>query len=198
VKLIVGLGNPGLKYAGTRHNVGFAVVDVLASRWDVSLAAEKFHGWFGLCQTPGERVALLKPTTFMNRSGRAVLAVGRFYKLALSDLLVVSDDLALPLGRLRMRVRGSAGGHNGLQDIADRLGTDDWCRLRIGIGEPIGDPVAYVLERFRNDEEAMMRRAHERAADAVACWMEHGADLAMTRFNGDLPPKGDEGAASDG
>ena len=196
--MIVGLGNPGLKYAGTRHNIGFAVVDVLASRWDVSLTTEKFHGWFGLCQTCGERVALLKPTTFMNRSGRAVLAAGRFYKLALSDLIVVSDDLALPLGRLRMRVRGSAGGHKGLQDIVDRLGTDDWCRLRIGIGDRIGDPVAYVLDRFREDEEVVMRRAHERAAYAAVCWMEDGADLAMTRFNGDLPPNDDEGAASDG
>ncbi len=189
MKLIVGLGNPGPKYAGTRHNVGFEVVDVLASRWGISLTAEKFHGWFGLHRVYGERVVLLKPMTYMNRSGRAVAGAGRFYKLELGDLLVISDDMALPLGCLRMRVRGSAGGHKGLQDIVDQLGTDDWSRLRVGIGEPVGDPTAYVLNRFTEDEETIVKRAEQRAADAVECWMQHGADLAMTRFNG--PPETD-------
>ena len=124
MKLIVGLGNPGAKYAGTRHNAGFEVVDTLASRWQISLASEKFNAWFGKGVIHGEPVGLLKPTTFMNRSGRAVVAAGRFYKLGLEDLLVVSDDLALAVGRLRIRAGGSAGSHKGLQDVIDRMGTD--------------------------------------------------------------------------
>ena len=187
MKLIVGLGNPGPQYAGTRHNVGFDVVDVLASRWDISLSAEKFHGWFGTGEVRGQRVALLEPTTFMNNSGRAILAAGRFYKLEIEQLLVVSDDLALPLGRLRVRVSGSAGSHKGLQDIIDRLGSEAWCRLRIGIGEPVGDPTVYVLSRFDEAEEAVIQCVRQRAADAVECWVENGPDLTMTRFNADPP-----------
>ncbi len=183
MKLIVGLGNAGPQYVGTRHNVGFEVVDILASRWRVSLGSEKFHGWFGQADVGGERVALLKPTTLMNRSGQAVVAAGRFYKLELADLLVIADDLALPLGRLRMRAGGSSGSHKGLQDIIDRVGSDAWCRLRIGIGEALGDAAAYVLSCFDKTEQAIMDRATERAADAGECWIENGAELTMTRFN---------------
>ena len=189
MKLIVGLGNPGREYAGTRHNVGYDVIDVLASRWNISLATEKFHGWFGDGEIRGKRAVLLKPLTFMNRSGRAVLAAGRFYKLDPQDLLVISDDMALPLGRLRMRARGSGGGHNGLEDIVDRLGTNEWCRLRIGIGEPIGVPTAYVLSRFTEQEKPLVQRSREHSADAVECWLVDGVDLAMIRFNGDVPPE---------
>ena len=185
MKLIVGLGNPGTKYTGTRHNVGFDVVDLLASRWGISLAVEKFHAWFGKGQIKDEPVVLLKPTTFMNRSGSAVLDAGRFYKLEMEDLLVVADDLALPTGRLRMRPWGSAGSHKGLQDIIDRVGTDRWCRLRLGIGAAVGDPSAYVLGRFDECEETLIKGALKGAADAVECWLEHGVDLTMTRFNGD-------------
>ena len=185
MKLIVGLGNPGPTHAGTRHNTGFDVVDVLASRWRIPLAAEKFHGWFGSGDICGERVVLLKPTTYMNRSGRSVAAAGRFYKLELGQLLVISDDVALPVGRLRMRAGGSAGGHKGLQDIIDRVGDDQWCRLRIGIGGPIGEPARYVLGRFDAEEESVMLPARQRAADAAECWVEHGAELTMTRFNAD-------------
>lgn len=187
MKLIVGLGNPGPKYAGTRHNAGFEVVDILAARWGVGMATEKFHAWYGDGELAGQRVVLLKPTTYMNRSGRAVVAAGRFFKLDLSELLVISDDVALPVGRLRMRAEGSAGGHNGLQDILDRLGSEVWCRLRIGVGEPVGGYTPHVLGRFDSGEEDLMRRARQRAADAVTCWIEHGVDLAMTRFNGDPP-----------
>lgn len=187
MKLIVGLGNPGAKYDGTRHNVGFEVVNALATRWQVSMASEKFHGWFGDGTFAMERVALLKPTTWMNRSGQAVLAAGRFYKLDLADLLVITDDLALPLGRLRMRGSGSSGGHKGLQDILDRVGSDAWCRLRIGIDEALGDSSSHVLGRFAPDERAVVARSVLHACDAVECWMEHGVDLAMTRYNGDPP-----------
>ena len=187
MKLIVGLGNPGTKYAGTRHNVGFDVVDVLASRWEVDLSVEKFHAWFGIGEYADERVVLLKPTTFMNRSGRAVVAAGRFYRLEVEDLLVVTDDLALPRGRLRLRAQGSSGGHNGLQSVVDRVGSDEWCRLRIGIGAALGSPTVHVLSRFDEEEEVVMRRARDFAADAVECWITHGVDLAMTRYNGDPP-----------
>ena len=188
MKLIVGLGNPGPQYAGTRHNVGFDVLTRLAVRWNIDLTAEKFHASFGLGDAAGERVVLLKPTTFINRSGRAVVAAGRFYKLELERLLVIADDLALPLGRLRMRAGGSSGSHNGLQDVIDRLGTNDWCRLRIGIGAARSNPTAYVLGRFDASEEIVIEQARERAADAVECWIQHGVESAMTRFNGDPPP----------
>jgi len=189
VKLIVGLGNPGRQYSGTRHNVGFDVVDVLAWRSGISMTVEKFHGWFGKGEIHGEPVVLLKPTTFVNRSGRAVSAAGRFYKLESGDLMVVSDDTALPPGRVRIRKGGSAGGHNGLQDIIDFLGTSDWSRLRVGTGEPFGDPSTYVLSRFADDEIEVMDRARRWAADALECWIERGVDTAMNRYNGDPPPE---------
>lgn len=160
---------------------------MLAGRWRISLAAEKFHGWFGQGEVGGERVALLKPTTLMNRSGQAVMAAGRFYKLELADLLVIADDLALPVGRLRMRAGGSSGSHKGLQDIIDRVADDEWCRLRIGIGEALGDTAGYVLGRFTEAEQDMMERATQKAADAVQCWIENGPELTMTRFNADPP-----------
>ena len=183
VKLIVGLGNPGKQYEQTRHNVGFCVIDVLARRWQIDMATEKFHGWFGSGAIKGEKAVLLKPTTFMNRSGQAVLPAGRFYRAELGDLLVVLDDLALPLGRIRLRGNGSAGGQKGLADIINRLGSDAFSRLRIGIGQPIGDSSSYVLSRFGDDEAAEAKRSYERAADAVECWIAEGLDAAMTKFN---------------
>jgi len=189
VKLIVGLGNPGVRYEHTRHNVGFDVVDLLATRWQVRVATEKFHGWFGKGEIAGASAVLLKPTTLMNRSGRAVVAAGRFYKLELADLMVVVDDLALPVGRVRVRMGGSSGGHNGLQDIIDRAGSDAWCRTRIGIGAPVGGPVRYVLGRFDPQEEEVMGPTRERGADAVECWVTHGVHETMNRFNGD-PTRG--------
>ena len=185
MKLIIGLGNPGPKYAGTRHNVGFDVVDELSRRHAIHMDAEKFHAWFGKGVIQGEPVVLLKPTTYMNRSGQAVQSAGRFYKLSLDDLLVMTDDMALPTGRLWMRVRGSSGNHNGLQDVIDRVGDDAWCRLRIGIGDPVGNPSVYVLSRFSESEGEVMSAARQRAADAAECWIEHGAELTMTRFNGE-------------
>ena len=183
MKLIVGLGNPGPKYAGTRHNAGFDVVDELAKRWFIGIGAEKFHGWFGVGEFRGERVGLLKPTTYMNRSGQAVLAAGQFYKLELADLLVVVDDHALPVGKLRIRKSGSSGGHNGLEDIVTRLGTEDWCRLRMGIGEKFGDPKVFVLTPFGESEKPVIKAAIAKAADAVECWVGEGPDQAMNKFN---------------
>lgn len=185
MKLIVGLGNAGPKYTDTRHNIGFDVVEILARQAGIELNVEKFHACFGTGEISGQRVVLMKPTTLMNRSGQSVQAAGRFYKLQYCDILVVVDDLALPVGRLRMRSEGSAGGHNGLQDIIDRLGDDNWSRLRIGIGQPLGDASAYVLQRFSKKDEEIIRPACERAADAVRCWITDGPDLTMTRYNGE-------------
>ena len=184
VKLIVGLGNPGTKYAGTRHNVGFRVIDELASRSGIDTQQEKFHGWFGKGVIRREPALLLKPTTFMNRSGQAVLAAGRFYRLEIADLVVVSDDLALPTGRMRIRPGGSAGSHRGLQDIINRLGTDEFARLRIGIGGAIGDAADYVLSRFDAEEEAIIEKVVPRSADAIECWITSGPEETMNRFNG--------------
>ncbi len=184
MKLIVGLGNPGSQYAGTRHNAGFRVIDELAKRWDIRTRAEKFHGWFGKGRIGDESVVLLQPITFMNRSGQAVLAVGRFYRLEVSDLLVASDDLALGLGRLRLRPGGSAGSHRGLRDIINRLGTNEFARLRIGIGSAIGDAADYVLSRFTAEEEPLVETAVSRAADAAECWLKSGVEETMNRYNG--------------
>jgi len=184
VKLIVGLGNPGPRYEATRHNVGFRVIDELAARWGIDMGRERFHAWAGAGRVQDEAVWLLKPTTFMNRSGQALDAAGRFFRLALTDLLVVTDDFALPLGRIRFRAGGSAGGHNGLADIVNRVGTEEFARLRIGIGEAVGDPASFVLERFTARQERIVRAAVERAADAVECWMTSGSEATMNRFNG--------------
>ena len=184
MKLIAGLGNPGTKYAATRHNVGFRIIDELASRWNIDTAPEKFHAWFGKGLIGQEPVVLLKPTTFMNRSGQAVAAAGRFYRLEFADLVVVLDDLALPPGQLRLRPAGGAGSHRGLQDIIDRAGTEEFARLRIGIGHALGDAAAYVLSRFGEDEQAIMQRVIARAADAIEYWITHGAEETMNRYNG--------------
>lgn len=183
MKLIVGLGNPGKSYAGTRHNVGFRVVDALARRWRIEMAAEKFHAWFGKGEVAGASAVLLKPTTFMNRSGQAVLAAGRFYRLELPDVLVVYDDTALDLGRLRLRKKGSAGGHNGLADVLTRLGTEEIFRLRVGIGAPLGGLTPYVLGSFSASEEEVVERVFPRAADAIERWVTDGPDAAMNAFN---------------
>lgn len=183
MKLIVGLGNPGPKYDRTRHNVGFRVVDELARRWGQSLTQEKFHAWFAKGRLGDQEVALLKPTTFMNRSGQSVLAAGRFFQIELFDLLVISDDLALPVGRLRIRAKGSSGGQKGLQDIIERLGTSDFARLRLGIGAAVGDPTDYVLTRFDPQEEELIDQTCRAAADAVECWVSQGTEAAMNRYN---------------
>lgn len=183
MRLIVGLGNPGSRYEKTRHNVGFRVVDCLARTWQIGMDREKFHAWFGSGVIDGESVALLEPTTFMNRSGQAVAAACRFHQSSASDLLVISDDVALPCGRIRLRPGGSAGGHNGLQDVIDRMGSNEFARLRVGIDAPPGDQVGHVLSPFAPDENPIMDRAVERAAQAVVCWMTDGLDRAMNRFN---------------
>ena len=185
MKLVVGLGNPGSKYEGTRHNIGFEVVDRLAEGGSGARFTRKFDGLVAENEIDFRRVLLLKPETFMNLSGRSVGQALRFYKLELSDLFVVCDDLSLPLGKLRIRGGGSDGGQKGLRDIAAQLGTEEFARLRVGIGErgPI-DAVDFVLSRFRTAERAVIDDAVILATQAVAVWVTQGLAAAMNRFNG--------------
>jgi len=187
MKLVVGLGNPGSKYHGTRHNIGFELVDRLARGGSDAAFARKFDGSLAEVEIDFRRVLLLKPETFMNLSGRSVGQAVRFFKLPVSDLLVVCDDLSLPLGKLRLRPAGSDGGQKGLRDIAANLGTDQYPRLRIGIGENHDiDAVDFVLTRFRNSERPIIDDALILASQAVAVWVTQGMDAAMNRFNGPI------------
>ena len=186
MKLVAGLGNPGAKYAGTRHNIGFLAVEQVARVNGADAWKEKFDGLAADCWIAGERVALLKPMTFMNRSGAAVRKAFDFHKLEAADVLVVCDDFALPLGRLRLRGSGSAGGQNGLKDVIAQLGTDVVPRLRVGIGEPPPriDPADFVLSGFRPAEQAEADDAVIAAGLAIEAWASGGLAAAMNRFNG--------------
>jgi PTH1 family peptidyl-tRNA hydrolase len=181
IRLVVGLGNPGAEYNRTRHNVGFDVVDRLASEWGLTWQHSK--SWHALW-AKGERAILVKPTSYMNRSGEPLSAVANFYKIAPVEILVVLDDLALELGRLRVRTEGGTGGHNGLESIIVHLGTEAIPRLRIGIGAaPSEGAVDYVLGRFFDEERQVVEKAVERAADAVKCAIDKGVLSAMNLFN---------------
>ncbi len=186
MKLIVGLGNPGQQHEHTRHNIGFVVLDRLARRYAPGeIARSKFHGAVLDAHINGQRVLLLKPTTFMNRSGQSVAEAIQFYRLdAGSNLLVVVDDVALGCGMIRLRSDGGAGGHNGLTDIEQKLAMQEYSRLRIGIDAPGDIPQSnYVLGRFRPDQQELVEPALETAVDAAVCWSLHGIDEAMNRFN---------------
>jgi peptidyl-tRNA hydrolase, PTH1 family len=185
IKLVVGLGNPGSKYQGTRHNIGFELVDRLARGGSTASFSSKFEGQLADIEIDFRRVLLLKPETFMNLSGRSVGQAVRFYKLSLADVLVVCDDLSLPVGKLRLRPGGSDGGQKGLRDITAHLGTDQFPRLRIGIGANDDiDAVDYVLSRFRSAERTAIDDSLILASQAVAVWVTQGIDAAMNRFNG--------------
>jgi PTH1 family peptidyl-tRNA hydrolase len=186
-KLVVGLGNPGSKYEKTRHNIGFEVIDRLAEGGTGVRFTRKFDSLIAETEIDFRRVSLLKPETFMNLSGRAVASALRFYKLELADLLVVCDDLSLPLGKLRIRGGGSDGGQKGLRDITAHLGSEDFARLRIGIGIGERGPVDaadFVLSRFRSAERPIIDDALILAEQAVAVWTTQGLAAAMNRFNG--------------
>lgn len=186
-KLVVGLGNPGSRYEGTRHNVGFGVVDRLAAGGSGARFSRKFDGLLAETEIDFHRVLLHKPETFMNLSGRSVGQVMQFYKLELADLLVICDDLSLPLGKLRIRGGGSDGGQKGLRDITAHLGSENFARLRIGIGDrgPI-DASDFVLSRFRAAELPVMDDASILATQAVAVWVTQGLPATMNRFNGPM------------
>lgn len=184
MKIIVGLGNPGPRYAGTRHNVGFVVLDELARRLNTGFTLAKYHGVIAEARVAGEKVLLLKPETFMNLSGQSVARAVRYNAVERDDLLVALDDVELPVGRLRLRAQGSAGGHNGLKSIIEHLGDDRFPRLRLGVGrEAGGDLVNHVLGRFTPDERIDAERMVPLAADAVMVFIEQGLERAMSEYN---------------
>jgi peptidyl-tRNA hydrolase, PTH1 family len=193
MKVIVGLGNPGAKYAGTRHNVGFEVVDYLAAAPGCTPFREKYEAFVAELKEGDETILLIKPLTFMNLSGRAVRAVLDFYKLPLEQVLVICDDFNLPLGKLRIRAKGSHGGQNGLRNIQEQLGTDGYTRLRIGVGQPgPGDAVDHVLSKFKPGERKAVEDAIAIATQAALTWIRQGAETAMNRFNGGDDPQGEK------
>ena len=185
--LLVCLGNPGDKYENTRHNVGFMVADEVAERQSKPIQRLKFKALTNVLSISGEKVLVMKPITYMNLSGEAVRQAADFYKIPPERVLVVSDDTALPVGRLRIRVKGSAGGHNGLKNIIQHLGTDQFPRLRVGVGEkphPDYDMADWVLGKFTGEDKKKIDASVKRAADAVACILSEGIDRGMGKFNG--------------
>ena len=185
MKLVAGLGNPGAQYRGTRHNVGFEVVDLLAARHGVGFEVAPADALMGRWRRVADVILLVKPTTFMNVSGEAVGGLMRYFKIAPADVLVVSDDVNLPLGRLRARATGTEGGHNGLRSVAQHLGTIDYARLRVGVGrgDTRRDLADHVLARFDADERSGIDDAIARAADAVETWCDDGIARMMNTCN---------------
>ena len=184
--LIVFLGNPGPRYEMTRHNAGFMAADAMAKEKNVNINKARFKALTATCDIGGESVLLMKPQTFMNLSGDAVAQAARFYKIPPEHVIVVSDEISLPIGKLRIRTKGSAGGHNGLKDIIAKLGTDAFPRIRIGVGAPPHpdyDMADWVLSSFKNQDAEDMLAASARAAQAAQCYITQGADRAMNRFN---------------
>lgn len=184
--LLVCLGNPGDKYEGTRHNVGFMVADELGRRGDFPIQRLKYRALTQAATIGGCRVLVMKPVTFMNLSGEAVGEAARFYKIPADHVLVVSDDVSLPVGKLRIRTGGSAGGHNGLKNIIQHLGTDQFPRVKVGVGgkpRPDYDMADWVLGKFQGEDKKLMDDAISRAADAVECYLRDGPTKAMNRFN---------------
>jgi PTH1 family peptidyl-tRNA hydrolase len=185
VKLIAGLGNPGAKYRDTRHNVGFEVVDVLARRHGAEFESAPGEAVFARIRSLADGVLLVKPLTSMNLSGHALAELIRYYRVALPDVLVIVDEVQLPLGRLRARARGSPGGHNGLKSVAGQLGSDEYARLRIGVGrgDDRRDLADHVLARFEPEERETIRTAIQRAADAAEVFATDGIEKVMNTFN---------------
>ena len=183
--LIIGLGNPGTKYISSRHNAGFRFIDLLAKRADIRLNERRAKAVLGRGRIAGQDVVLAKPRTFMNNSGEGVeYLLARFGGVP-SDLLIVYDEMALPVGRIRLRVSGSHAGHNGIRSIISAVHTEGFPRLRIGVGQPPhnGDSIPHVLGRFSKDEEPLIAKAIQDAAAAVQCMLEENIDIAMNRFN---------------
>lgn len=184
--LVVFLGNPGTKYEMTRHNAGFMAGDAMAKAQGAAINRSRFKALTGTCDIGGETVMLMKPQTFMNLSGEAVAQAVSFYKLAPDHVIVVSDEVALPIGKLRIRTKGSAGGHNGLKNIIALLGTDQFPRIRIGVGaapHPDYDMADWVLSSFKGKDAEDILAAAARAAEAVECYITKGADCAMNLYN---------------
>lgn len=181
--LIVGLGNPGKEYENTRHNVGFDVVDMIGKKYNIDINREKFNGAYGEGIIEGEKVILLKPLTYMNLSGESVRGFVNFYKLNSENVIVIHDDISLEVGRLRIRGKGSAGGHNGMKNIILNLGTDLFTRVKIGVGQPQGGLVSHVLGKFVEDDRKLAEKTFEEAIPAVECIIKQGITSAMNSYN---------------
>lgn len=183
MKLVVGLGNPGKKYEGTRHNMGFMAIDLFSEIAQIDIDKEVFSGLLGRGKVFDEDVILFKPTTYMNLSGTAVSQLVHYFKIDVNDIIVVFDDMALTPGNIRLRINGSSGGQKGMQNIIDQLGTKEIKRIRVGIGEPNGDVVDYVLGKPTKDEAPLIEEAIVNAANAIKEALKSGFDKAMNRFN---------------
>ena len=181
--LLACLGNPGREYEGTRHNIGFMAADELARREGVKINKLRYRALAGEIRTGGQRVLVIKPQTYMNLSGEAVKLAGGFYKIPQDRVLVISDDVALPLGKLRIRAGGSAGGHNGLKNIIAHMGTDQFPRIRVGVGAPEHDMIDWVIGKFSPSEQKVVDEAVGRAVDAALCLIARGVQEAQNRYN---------------
>ncbi|MBE6727514.1 MAG: aminoacyl-tRNA hydrolase [Ruminococcaceae bacterium] len=185
--LIVGLGNPGLQYAETRHNAGFMVADRLAEKYGCNFNKNKHNAIFGECNIKESRVLLAKPQTYMNLSGKAVVEIANFYKIPIENIIVIFDDISLDVGRIRVRRKGSHGGHNGMKDIIELMGSDEIARIKVGVGKkphPEYDLKDWVLGKFPKDQQAELQKAIDNACDAVGVIVSSGVDKAMNRYNG--------------
>jgi len=183
---IVGLGNPGAKYEGTRHNVGFNCVDIIAKGHKVKLAKNKYNAYFGEVNISGKRCLIIKPQTFMNLSGEAVAPLLKFYKILTQNSIIIFDDVSLDLGHLRLRRDGSHGGHNGMRNIIEQSGTDDFMRIKIGVGKkphPDYDLADWVLSCFKGDDKVIIEKSIETAALAAECIVSNGIEYAMNKYN---------------
>ena len=184
--LIAGLGNPEAKYDDTRHNAGFAALDYLSGKWGISVSKTKFQGLWGQGEVDSHKVVLLKPLTYMNLSGEAVGEAARFYKVPADHVLVISDDVSLPVGKLRIRKSGSAGGHNGLKNIIQHLGTDAFTRIKVGVGlpdHPDHEMIDWVIGKPMGEYQGALMEALDRAGEAAKVLISDGIDRAMNRFN---------------
>ncbi|NLZ48352.1 MAG: aminoacyl-tRNA hydrolase [Clostridiales bacterium] len=181
--LIVGLGNPGREYENTRHNVGFQVLDLLADRYKISLSRIKFKSVYGEGSINGEKVILAKPQTFMNASGESVAEITRFYKIPNEKVLVIYDDMSLDVGRLRIRAKGSAGGHNGIKNIIAHLSSEDFPRIKVGIGKPEGGWISHVMGNFSKEEQEKLAEVYKTVIHAVETIIAKGTEEAMNKYN---------------
>lgn len=182
--LVVGLGNPGDKYDGTRHNIGFEAIDYISSKYNIDVTRVKFKGVIGEGFIGGEKVILLKPTTYMNLSGESIREAMSFYKLTEEDIVIIYDDISLEVGKIRIREKGSAGGHNGIKSIISNINTDVFPRIKIGVGQPTGDLVSHVLGRFSKEEAEDLKEVVEVSSKAVEIIMKSGTKDAMNKLNG--------------
>jgi len=182
--LIVGLGNPGKQYENTRHNVGFDVIDIVSKEYNIPINREKFKGIYGEGSIAGEKVILLKPKTFMNLSGESIREVVNFYKIDIQNIIVIYDDISLETGRLRIRIQGSSGGHNGIKSIISNLDTDKFPRIKVGVGNPEFDLIPFVLGRFSKEDRKSVEEVMKVAVLSVEVIIKSGIEEAMNKFNG--------------